>query len=370
MAVLPYRENFMIRKSAKTGYWKWLLALCVCGMCCAEVPAAELQGCIARDNEKTSVVTDMAGRKVTVPRNISHIATIGAVPVINSYLFALGEGSKIVNGLPHFARSNRWRLQTAIAPQLVNLPILQGQDRQVNVEALLRLCPDIIITMDLMTVKALEKNRIRIPILYLEWRNTSEIKANMRVLGVTLDRTSRSNEYLRYFESRMTGVRGALKGISKTSMPKVLYFDPNTLNTPLLIADWWIREAGGQSVTAEIKRSGNISYSHEQVLKWNPDIMIVSAPHQIACVYKDKRLSGVNAVLNKRVYAMPIGTHSWGQRTVEQPLTVLWAAKLFHPEKFGNTDLVAESKYFYRKFFGYSLSDKEAVWMLNGGSGS
>lgn len=310
----------------------------------------------------------MAGRKVVVPRKILRIATLGAVPVINSYLFALGNGDKIINGLPHFARSNRWRLQTAIAPQMANQSILQGQDRKVNVEAVLKLCPDIIITMDLNTVRTLEKSKTKTPVIFLEWRNTSEIKSNMSMLGGILGQASRSNEYIRYFETTMTGVKRTLHGIPAASMPKVLYFDPITLNTPLIIADWWIREAGGRSVTADIKRTSNASYSHEQVLKWNPDIMIVQAPHQVVCVYKDKRLSGVNAVQNKRVYAMPIGTHSWGQRTVEQPLAVLWAAKLFHPEKFGNTDLVAESKHFYRKFFGYNLTDREAVWMLKGGS--
>jgi len=357
-----------MRQWIKTFVWKWLIALCACCICCTESSAAGLQGCIAKGNTQTRIVTDMAGRKVAVPRRILRIVTLGAVPVINSYLFALGNGDKVINGLPHFARSKRWRLQTAIAPQMLNQPILQGQDRKVNLEAVLKLCPDLIITMDLNTVRTLERSRTKIPVIFLEWRNTGEIKSNMTMLGDILGQATRSNEYIRYFETTMADVKRTLHGIPETSMPKVLYFNPNTLNTPLIIADWWIREAGGRSVTAGIKRTSNVSYSHEQVLKWNPDIMIVSEPNKIAAVYRDKRLSAVNAVLNKRVYAMPIGTHSWGQRTVEQPLAVLWAAKLFHPEKFGNTDLVAESRYFYRKFFGYKLTDKEAVWMLNGGS--
>ena len=47
-------------------------------------------GCIgqgqATDSE-TKVVTDMAGREVTIPKSIDSIVTIGSVPVLNSFMF-------------------------------------------------------------------------------------------------------------------------------------------------------------------------------------------------------------------------------------------------------------------------------------------
>jgi alkanesulfonate monooxygenase SsuD/methylene tetrahydromethanopterin reductase-like flavin-dependent oxidoreductase (luciferase family) len=49
------------------------------------------------------MLTDMAGRSVALPSPVRHVATVGAVPVINSFVFALGEGGTIVNGLPPFA---------------------------------------------------------------------------------------------------------------------------------------------------------------------------------------------------------------------------------------------------------------------------
>ncbi|MDD2852277.1 MAG: ABC transporter substrate-binding protein [Desulfuromonadaceae bacterium] len=348
--------------------WKWVLTVCVCGICCSEAIAAESQGCLTGNLSQTRYVTDMAGRKVTVPRKISRIATIGAVPVINSYLIALGEGRKIVNGLPSFARTRWQRMQTAIAPHLAEQPVLQGQGqgRSVNAEVLLKLCPDIIITMDMDTLRILEKSRITIPVIYTEWRDIADVKASMSLLADVLDRTAKSNEYLRYFETIMAGVRKTSRGLSKSSMPKVLFFNPDTLTQPPPIVDWWIHEAGGQSVTTGLQKYGNAKYSHEQILLWNPDIMIVYAPDKIARVYQDKRLSKVNAVVNKRVYCTPISTHSWGNRTIEQPLTVLWAAKHFHPDRFKEIDLVAETKTFYRRFFGYNLSDKEANEMING----
>ena len=324
-----------------------------------------MKDCAVRDPSQTKYVTDMAGRRVAVPRKIARIASIGAVPVINSYLFALGEGKKIVNGLPYFARSKRWRIQTAIAPQLGRQSVVQAQGNEVNVEALVGLCPDVIITMDIFRIKPLETTGI--PVIYVEWRDTSDIKTSMRILGRMLDRTSRSEKYLRYFDATMSGIRKSLENIPEASMPKVLFFDPNTLTTTRIIAEWWIREAGGRSVTAGIAGRGTVRYSHEQVMVWNPDIMIVFAPEQVAQVYSDKRFSKINAVQNKKVYAIPVGAHSWGHRTIEQPLTVLWAAKIFHAKKFDNIDLFGEIRNFYRNFFGYSLTGEEITWMIKGG---
>jgi hypothetical protein len=179
---------------------------------------------------------------------------------------------------------------------------------------------------------------------------------------------SRSNEYFHYFDTTINRVRRVWNVIPRTSRPKVLYFDPDTLTTPLAIADWWIEEAGGRSVTAGISRSENIRYSQEQVLLWNPDVMIVPAQEHVAAVYRDKRTSKTKAVLNKRVYAIPVGAHPWGHRTAEQPLTVLWAAKKFYPDRFKQVSMEDEVRTFYRCFFEYDLSDKDIRRILTGGA--
>ena len=62
----------------------------------------------------------------------------------------------------------------------------------------------------------------------------------------------------------------------------------------------------------------------------------------------------------------PCAAHLWANRTAEQPLTVLWAAKIFHPELFKNLDLIKEMEHFYGRFFHYRMSDGEAREILNG----
>ncbi|THF62588.1 ABC transporter substrate-binding protein [Pseudothauera rhizosphaerae] len=339
------------------------LALLACGLACGAAAADAPPDCAASGPHARAVV-DMAGRTVTLPPTVNRIATVGSVPVINGYLFTLGAGRAIVNGLPpRFTQSNRWWLQTAIAPYLADRPVLQGQiSSEVDLETLVELAPDLVITMDRPRVRVLEAARI--PVLFIEWKDASDIRANMHILGCALDRRPQGEDYLRYLDDTMRRIRQALAGTSRAGRPKVLYFSPNTMATPLDIANWWIEEAGGESVTAGLAKGGTAHYSHEQLLLWNPDILIVNSPEQETAVYRDERFAKLRAVRNGQVYVTPTGAHAWGQRTVEQPLTVLWAAKLFHPALFADVDLSREMRTFYRRFFDYPLTDEEAHTIL------
>ena len=86
-------------------------------------------------------------------------------------------------------------------------------------------------------------------------------------------------------------------------------------------------------------------------------ILLVSGPEDLKEVYEDRRFLAIKAVKSRRVYVAPCAAHLWANRTVEQPLTVLWAAKIFYPELFKNLDLVKEMEYFYGRFFHYRMSD-------------
>lgn len=336
-------------------------------LACAASAFARDASCTV-DDDQTRHVVDMAGRAITLPHEARRIATVGSVPVINGYLLALGAGASIVNGLPsRFTVSDRWRLHLAVAPHLAERPALQGQSNSgVNLEDLIQLAPDIVITMNMVEARALEKSKI--PVLYLEWADTADIEANMRILACVTGRSPQGEAYLDYFKETMQRVSRTLDNSPGHDRPTALYFNPLSMSTPLQIANWWIAEAGGRSATAHLERAGNTQYSHERVLAWNPDIFIVNAPQQVEAIYQDERFSKVSAVRNHRVYATPMGTHIWGQRSVEQPLTVLWAAKIFHPQLFADVDIEAEIKHFYRRFFNYELTDDEIGAMLEGRS--
>lgn len=92
-------------------------------------------------------VTDMAGRTVRLPTRIERVVTLGSLPVLNSFVFALGEGRTIQNGLADFGKSPHWKYQTVFAPHLARQPTMQQPNREPNLEAVLLAAPDVVLTM-------------------------------------------------------------------------------------------------------------------------------------------------------------------------------------------------------------------------------
>jgi iron complex transport system substrate-binding protein len=312
------------------------------------------------------LVTDMAGRAVKVPDKIARVATIGPVPVLTSFVFALGEAATIVNNLPRNLGGPRWRFQYVVAPHMATQPIIQSGEGP-SIEGVAQLAPDVVLTMDRPTIDLVE--RTRTPAIYLAWREPDDVKAAMRLLGTLYEKPDAAEAYCRYFDEALARVNSRTGVLPDNQRPRVLYANLKRLTQPHRIAEWWIAKAGGRSVTDDGRTNEAFNFSIEQVLQWDPEVIIVSAAHEVADAYADARLASVSAIKNRRVYAVPMGAHVWGNRTAEQPLTILWAAKALHPELFKDVAIANEVRSFYANFFKSELSDDDVDVMLEGRAG-
>jgi iron complex transport system substrate-binding protein len=76
-------------------------------------------------------------------------------------------------------------------------------------------------------------------------------------------------------------------GLPISSRPTALYFHPETLTQPRLIAEWWIPAAGSISVTNDGRSAESRTFSLEQVILWDPDVLMVTTPKDVVTVYTD-----------------------------------------------------------------------------------
>jgi len=308
-------------------------------------------------------VTDMARRRVSLPARIERVVTLGSLPVLNSFVFTMCEGRTLLNGLADFDRPH-WKYQTVFAPNLAGAPTLQQPNREPNVEAILLARPDVVLTMHRESVAPLEARGIKV--IFLAWRAPEDVKACMTLLGEVFNKQDAAARYRRYFDETLERVSAGLRSVPAEVRPRVLYLQPSTLTQPRLIAEWWIPAAGGISLTDDGRTAESRTFSLEQAVLWDPDILIVTEPKDVAFVHQDRIFRQLKAVRNGRVHVVPVGAHHWSNRTAEQPLTVLWGAKTFHPERFPALDLAAETASFYREFFGYTLSEAQLSEILSG----
>jgi iron complex transport system substrate-binding protein len=329
--------------------------------------AVLLSGCAAGGTTgsvvpQTRVVTDMEGRTVEVPSEIARVVTLGSVPPINSFLFALGKGDVIVNDR-HERWGDRWDYQYLFAPGLKGQPQTQNADNAPLVETIVELDPDVILTMSPELVEPLEA--IGVGVIVLQWREPTDVTRVVDLLGDLLGVEDRARAYSEYFDSTIVDVADLVDEVPESERRSALYLSHEAMTRPHLIGEWWIAQAGGLSVTAGTTLEVQ-PIDVEQIINGNPDVIFAPSPEEAQAIYDDERLAAITAVANREVYPLPIAAHNWGNRTSEQPLTVYWAASKLYPDLISDEALTAVVEDFYREIFRTELTRDQIAEILSG----
>lgn len=310
-------------------------------------------------------VVDMAGRTVELPAEIDRIGTLGSVGVLNALVEVMGEGSKIINRLPaSFANSGRWRLQSEFAPQISNGALFEGANRELLIENIIMAKPDVCLVMTRELAEQLEK--LGLAAVYLEWKDIEDVRKAVDLMGQVLARPDRAGRYLEYFDRKLALAQALTSGLSENDKPRVLYGNPLRFTQPHQIAEWWIARAGGRSVTSQSGVRGSLQYNMEDLLRWDPEVMILINPEEALEMRARKDYQDIRAVKNSVFHYIPTVAHTWGNRTVEQPLTVLWTLHKLHPRLLPRERLAEEIRHFYATFFLYELSEDQLNGIIGG----
>lgn len=310
-------------------------------------------------------IVDMTGRTVTVPDTIERVVTIGSVPVINSFVFAAGKGKTLAMGLPTTFKPKRWAWQFTFAPQLKDGPELQDANYAPDVEKVIAAQPDVVLTFEKTTADTLSASGI--PTVLLRIQTPDDVKKGVGLVGDLLGNKDVGDRYARYFDETLARVAARIDAIPAEKRPTALYINPRNMTQPHLVAEWWLRAGGARSITDDGRTEEVLSLSTETVVAANPDYIVLSDPGHIEALKSDPTLSMLDAVKNERIIVTPMGAHTWGNRTAEQVLTVLWAASQFHPDAVPHAEVVSEVKNFYETFFQTPLDDAQVEQILAGG---
>ncbi len=309
-------------------------------------------------------VKDITGDVVKVPTKVEKIATLWYAN--NQIILMLGGADKIV-ATTDLIKNNKWFAH--VYPRILSIPNgVNGKDLQV--EELIKLSPDVVIAADKKNKEALTKNGFTV--LYPSFTNHLDMKKSVSIMAEVIggDAPKIAEKFNEYFDGNLKKALSKMDKIATSDRPKVLHiadgknlFKADGTNT---IIDERIRVAGGQNT---VQKAGNmLEINAEEIPNANPDVIIVgrTAPDILKKMYENPIYAGAKAVKNKRIYVNPTGVFSWDRYGAEGALQILWAAKILHPEIFKDIDIAAETKKFYKDFLHYELSDDEVNYILNG----
>lgn len=315
-------------------------------------------------------ITDMSGTNVEVPVNINRIAD--AWPANHAMLCMLGAGGKVVATI-NMARTP-W--MEKLNPQYRNAVAVFDATGTANMEELIKAKPDVIFTT-LNNKNTQKLKELGIPVVQLYLTDFDSLKECVRIEGNVLGEQAknRAERYIAYLDDKIAMITAITSHISRDQRPKVLHitsFGPLTVDGTDTIVNSWIEIAGG--INAAEVSGNNREVSVEQILKWNPDVIIIgnnaltNSPNGVEDMNKlltNPVCQQVNAVKKGKVFINPEGVYLWDRYGAEEALQIQWAAKVLYPDKFQNINMVNETRYFYNTFFDYDLSKEEANTMLN-----
>ena len=330
-----------------------MLLMIGCGKETAEHPTSD-----------TYSFTDSAGRTVELPKQIDRIAPSGGIAQMT--LFAIVP-DKLV-GI-----SSQWKDSALpyLRDEYRDLPIL-GQFygmKNFNKEAVLSAAPQVIIDVGEKKATIVEdmdriQEALGIPVIFIEARldNTDEA---YRTLGKILDREQEGHALADY--CRRTYQRSTELAAQIGDKPTLLYVGGAQGNMAVARGSFHAQVidllADNAAVVTDLTDGSMTQVSMEQVLAWNPQVLVIAAetePDFSALPWRELR-----ALQSGRVLRVPAEAYDWMGRppSVNRFLGLSWLAARLYPEQSG-IDLKAEMKEYYRLFYHYELDDAACTALL------
>ena len=329
-----------------------------------------------QETAETREITDMAGRKVTVPtaENIESVFSAGPVAAIFLYMVA---PDKLLG----------WNYElndvekSIILDKYQDLPNF-GMGDAVNYEAVIAANPTIAINSgkinDTMVsdCDALSES-LGIPVVAVDNELNNSAEA-FRFMGELLGVEDHAEELAQYAEQVFTDIN-ALSDIPEEKKVSVYFGNgEDSLETaPRGSQHAQILDAINAVNVADLELGdgSRVQISAEQLLAWDPDVIVVngepkadkSGNSAAEDILSNPDYASLKAVQDQKVYGTPNAPFSWVDRPAgpNRLIGMRWFSALIYPE-YIKCDINEEIHKFFDLFYHVDLSDEELENVLKG----
>ena len=303
-------------------------------------------------------VTDATGREVTIEE--APQALVSGYYITTSMLIALGHADKLV-GIE--AKADTRPIYALAAPELLELPSV-GTAKEFDLEGCAALHPDLVILPLKLkdTVPALEE--LGLTVITVNPESLEQLNETIRLFNTVIGDPVKGWELLDYNQKTQEFLAEILADVEK---PRVyLAGNSSYLSTAgaAMYQNSLLELGGGENVAAELEDTYWADVSYEQLLSWNPEVIIMAsdAAYSKDELLADPQLQQLDAVQNGRVYAMPSAFESWDSPVPSALVGSRWVASVLHGEQYAFEQFQADAADFYRQFYGVEIDTQLLSW--------
>ncbi len=311
---------------------------------------------------ETRVFTDSTGREVTVPAQIDKVAVSG--PLAQIVLFALCP-DKLVGV------ANEWdeSAQQYLDEKYYNLPLLgqlYGGKGELNLETLLSSGAQVVIDVGEAKSTIVEdmndlQEQTGIPFLHIDAKLVS-MDETYTMLGDLLGMTDEARTLADYCRSTYDKATAIADGAEKANL---LYITGDTGLNVIARGSYHAEVIDLLSNNLAVvdepssKGTGN-EVDMEQILNWNPDVILFAPGSIYATVGEDAAWQSITAIRNGAYYEVPMGPYNWMgfPPSVQRLLGMLWMAKVLYPDA-ADYDLYTEVDKYFQLFYHCDLTQEQ-----------
>ena len=311
---------------------------------------------------ETRVFTDSVGREVTVPAQIDQVAVSG--PMAQIVLFALCP-DKLV-GI-----SNAWDESAAqyLDTEYYNLPLLgqlYGGKGELNLETLLESGAQVVIDVGEAKGSIVEdldalQEQTAIPFVHID-AALATMDETYTLLGDLLGMPDEAKALADYCRSTYDRALTIADSVEKANL---LYVTGdaglNVIAQGAYHAEVIDLLSNNLAVVDDpsSKGTGN-EVDMEQILNWNPDVILFAPDSVYDTMAGDAAWQGVTAIQNGAYYEVPMGPYNWMgfPPSVQRLLGMLWMAKVLYPEA-ADYDLYTEAAEYFKLFYHCDLTREQ-----------
>lgn len=324
-----------------------------------------------QEETETRTITDMAGRTVTLPAEVSTGLGTGS---IGSYMLYTLDPDTMVGVNYEFNEQEK----AYILPEYQDLPSF-GQGDGLNLEAVIAAAPDVLISYGTISESIISEadgfqEQTGIPCVVLDG-SMEAIPEAYRMLGQVFGMEETAEELAVYAEE-------ALAFAEAIDIPEeeqvTVYFGnglENLETAPVGSSHAELLDIVDAKNVAVVEGevTSRIDVSAEQVIGWNPQVILLNgepteglSPQQaVEAFLADSRYENLQAVQNGAVYAIPKYPYSWFDRPPgpNRLIGIYWLAELLYPEQF-DLDIKESAKEFYALYYHMDLTEEQLVDLL------
>ena len=313
--------------------------------------------------------TDSASRRVDVPDAIRRVFPAG--PPASVTLFAVAPDKML--GWTRAPGPEALPFLPARYAELPEIGRLTGRGNTVNLENVVRLAPDLVLDVGSMTGTYVSladqvQEQTHIPAVLIGGR-LAETATTLRTVGGLLGVPERAEALARYAETLLGEVQEAVAKIPSANRPSVYVArGPRGLETAVAgsIASEVVDLVGARNVVGkDIGPRAIVDASPEQILAWQPDVILTVDRRFYAAARTDPVWREVKAVQAEHIHFVPDLPFSWFDNppAANRLIGLLWLGKLLYPASF-QQGIRAEARRFYALFYQQEPTDVQLAELL------